>query len=731
MDIGRWVSLVLHLSLNDAHYCLDSNQVGYLNCQRIQYLMFASSTPGESPPPPPRVLFGRNELVEKIVYRAESLFPFALIGAGGIGKTSIALTVLHDDRIKQRFGDNRRFIRCDQFPASLAHFIGQISKATGAGVKNPKDMASLLRFLPSEEIFVVLDSAESILDPRGANVQEIYAAVEELSRFSNICLCITSRTPTIPPACESLDIPILSMEAARAAFYHIYKNGGQSNTVNSILEQLNFHALSITLLATVAHHNEWGTNQLGREWERQRMGSLRTLHSNSLAATIGFSLASPTFQELGPDARELLGITAFFPQGVNENNLDRFFPTTPDRRNIFDRFCVLSLTYRNDGFITMLAPLRDYFSPKDPTSSSLLRTIKEYYFSQLSIRVNPGDPDFEGVRWVASEGVNIEHLLSVFASTDVGSDDVWDACANFMRHLYRHKPWLAVLESKIEGLPDHHPSKPHCFFRLSQLFGQIWNGEERMRLLIHTLRLWGERGDDFEVAQALMRLADASWFHVHGIRQAKKALEIFERLGRRTEQAQCLQCLARLLKWDKAQRDAAEEAASRSLDLLLDKDEEFLVCEYYYTLGGICNSKDEIGKANNHFKTALGIASSFGWQDRQFWIHHSLATMFFHKQRFDDAQAHAERAKVYAVNDARLLGCAMNLRAIVLYSQRRYEEAKSEALRAADVHEKLGDTGGLDASEEYLDLIERATSNLAYINSELLEMVPLLTPINS
>ena len=59
------------------------------------------------------------------------------------------------------------------------------------------------------------------------------------------------------PDCETPATPTLSLEAAHGAFYQIYKNGGQSDLINNILQQLDFHTLSITLLVTVAHHNMW------------------------------------------------------------------------------------------------------------------------------------------------------------------------------------------------------------------------------------------------------------------------------------------------------------------------------------------------------------------------------------------------------------------------------------------------------------------------------------------
>jgi len=580
-------------------------------------------------------------------------------------------------------------------------------------------MASLRPFLSSVETLIVLDNAESILDPEGTDAEGIYAAVEELSQLDNICLCITSRISTIPSDCETLDVPTLSIDAARDTFHRICKKIERSDLVDDILGQLDFHPLSITLLATVAHQNKWSADRLRREWGIQRTRMLQTMHNKSLATTIELSLASPMFQELGPDARALLEVVAFFPQGVDENNLSWLFPTISNGTNILDKFCVLSLVYRNNSFITMLAPLRDHLRPKDPKSSPLLCMAKERYFARMSVRIHPDKPEYGASRWIVSEDVNVEHLLDVFTKIDASSESIWDACANFMDHLNWHKGRLVILGSRIEGLADNHPSKPKCLFALSRLFHSVGNYAEEKRVLTDDLKLYREREDGRAVAQTLRDLSDTNSFiglHKEGVRQVEEALEIFKQLGDTVEQAKCLIHLANLYLED--QPDAAEETASRAIDLLPGAGEQYWVCQLHRILGGIHYSKNETEKAIHHLEVALGIASSFGWNERLFLVHLTLARLFFREGRFSDAQNHIERAKTHTANYTYYLGIIAMMQATLWCEQGRLGEAKSEALRAAEVFEKLGAAEVLEECRDLLRDIERRMTESVNLDDE-------------
>ena len=576
----------------------------------------------------------------------------------------------------------------------------------GTGIKNPEDLVPLRPFLSSKKMIIVLDNAESILDPQGTDGVEIYGVVKELCQFSNICVVVTSRITTIPPDLKRLNVPTLSIDAARSTLHRIYDDEEQPDLIDMILEQLNFHPLSVTLLATVAQQNNWDNNRLAREWEQRRTSMLRTKHNESLAAAIELSLTSPTFEKLGPDARGLLAVVAFFPQGVDEKNFDWLFPTIPNRTTIFDEFCILSLTYRSNGFITMLVPLRDYLQPKDPLSLPLLNATKERYFTRLSVKLNPHVPGFKEAGWIRSEDANVEHLLDVLTFAYPNSDVVWDACCDFMDHLRLHKPRRTVLEARIEGLSDSHPSKSYCLLMLGRLFDLVGNHTGQKRVLTNALKVEREGGnaDEDLVAPILRNLSDANrllGLVKEGIDQAREALEIHNRIGDVGERAKSLIDLARLLHED-GQLEAAEEEALRAIEVLPEKGQEYRVCESHLVLGLIYRAKGEREKAIHHSETARGIATIFGWDDILFWIHFSLAKLFHDEDEFGDAHSHIERAKSYAVYNARDLAYATLQQARIYYRQRKLRDAGIKALRALEI---FGQLGALSLMEECEDLL--------------------------
>jgi hypothetical protein len=132
---------------------------------------------------------------------------------------------------------------------------------------------------------------------------------------------------------------------------------------------------------------------------------------------------------------------------------------------------------------------------------------------------------------------------------------------------------------------------------------------------------------------------------------------------------------------------------------------------------------------------ALRIANSFHWHNQQHSVHFSLAQLFSHQGRFDDAHTHVEHAKSYAFNDPYSLGRAMELHAHIWDIQGRLEEAKPEALCAVGVFEGLGAMKDLERCRKRLWDIEKRmenpiTSDEVDLSGELPETVLLPAPIN-
>ena len=360
----------------------------------------------------------------------------------------------------------------------------------------------------------------------------------------------------------------------------------------------------------------------------------------------------------------------------------------------------------------MLAPIRDYLSPKDPKMSPLLCATKDHYFRRLSVFVDPGHPGFEEARWIKSEDGNVEHLLDVFTLIDAASDDVWLAYGHFLGHLYWHNPRQTLLGQRVEDLPDDHPSKPVCLFELSRLLDKVGKFTEEKELLIRALKLERERGNDARTAQALRFLCDTNRMlgqYEEGMEQVREALQILERIGDVPGQAICLVDLGQSLL-NAGQLDAAEETASRAIDLISGEGQPFVTCRSHRILGNVYHAKGERGKAIENLKTAIAIASPFEFHGQLFWIHWELAEVFLDEGDFDSAQVHANQAESHIVGDTHSLGYVMEMRAKIWRRQNRLEDARAEVLHAMEVYEKFGLSGDLENCRALLQEIERDRS---------------------
>ena len=138
-------------------------------------------------------------------------------------------------------------------------------------------------------------------------------------------------------------------------------------------------------------------------------------------------------------------------------------------------------------------------------------------------------------------------------------------------------------------------------------------------------------------------------------------------------------------------------------------------------------------KAIHHFGLALEIASSSNWHEQLSLIHLSLAHLFSEEGRLDDAHAHLERAKSYAVNNPYDLVAVSFMRATLWEKQDMLEEAKSEASRVLESIEKLGATEDAVKIRRLLEKIEgsaRGTSDKPNVDSKLAETVQLTACID-
>ncbi|KAH7907620.1 hypothetical protein BJ138DRAFT_460116 [Hygrophoropsis aurantiaca] len=460
-----------------------------------------SDEPDREPPPAqPPMLFGRDTLVQDVVESLNSQH-VVLVGPGGIGKSSIAKAILNVDSIVARFNGRRFFVRFDNINASQVTFDTFIGRIAGTlGVRSNR-LSSITTFLGASDVLLVFDNAETFQDV-ASGADRIAEAIEEFGALPTVTIIFTTRNRRVPTnlQCIIIDVPALEPNAARNAFTHTYHTNGSPAIIDKLLSDLDFHPLSINILAHVARENQWTLEELMRSWEGQQTRLLDVGNGKlqSLSVTIELSLTSSSIQRLGADARHVMQVAAFLPQGLNERGLEHLFPTVPNIHSVVDALCRLSLMYRKMDAYTMLSPIRLHISSahKDDDIPSLnLMHVRAYYYKQLA-EVNGKD---DKGPWITTEDANLERLLAHDLSCATPMDMVFvcRACRQFIDQLMQHKPRPTSLRPVILRLPEGNrsrnadlDSKAGCAFHLAMLTHNLVNVTESIDLYATAKRLF-------------------------------------------------------------------------------------------------------------------------------------------------------------------------------------------------------------------------------------------------
>ncbi|KAG8940305.1 hypothetical protein FRC03_005616, partial [Tulasnella sp. 419] len=446
-----------------------------------------ASLPSTVMPAEPKI-FGRAEYIEfaiKLIFTNGSSH-IVILGPGGMGKTSVALKIIYDARVIERFGINRIWLPCEQ-ATSVNLFIELLAKVLKLSSSSSNDrFEDVVKMLEaSDTIYIfLLDNFETLLEIAGQQ-SHLGDVLSRIASIPSVSFIITMRGSHYP-FCESIDwshpplppLTQLDLDPATEAFLRISPESGADSELPTLLQELDCMPLAITLMAKLARAGET-VSQLLSEWrsERTRLldqpgGDRRT----SIEVSIKLSLDSQAVKG-NPDTIRLLGVFAMLPGGAAQDRIPDVCPSIPGWRAALRALLGAALVHYDSDktYIQMLSPIRSYVLLHHPPEPETLKDLRSSYYKLAEKgRSAYGDPDYHAnTSEISKEEANIEYtLLDVLQSNEVDMDSAISASLGYTNYLYRNQPRSDVIAAALrrakssESWPTQHAD---CMLELGKI----------------------------------------------------------------------------------------------------------------------------------------------------------------------------------------------------------------------------------------------------------------------
>ncbi|KAJ6570872.1 P-loop containing nucleoside triphosphate hydrolase protein, partial [Mycena vulgaris] len=369
-------------------------------------------------PSEPKIFHGRESEVAHVLQSFSQEIPrIAILGGGGMGKTSLARAVLHHSEITARYEQHRVFVACDTTSSSI-----QLAALIGAhlSLKPGKDLTQPVfrYFSNSPPTLLVLDNLETIWEPTESR-GEVEKFLALLAGVDHLALIITMRGSERPANVQWSHpflgpLKPLTQDAARKSVIDIIDEGHSSEDIDKILHLADCMPLAINLIAHLVEYE--GLSSVLNRWETERTSLLSQGHDkgSNLDLSISLSLQSPRLVSL-PHSRNLLSLLSMLPDGLSDVELLQ--SKLPIDNILACKAALLrtSLAYTDDHKrLKALVPIREYVNRTHPPMAPFVQPLLKYFNTLLEIYKTYYDGTVSGpgiVSRLTSNFVNIQNIL--------------------------------------------------------------------------------------------------------------------------------------------------------------------------------------------------------------------------------------------------------------------------------------------------------------------------------
>ncbi|KAJ7342908.1 hypothetical protein DFH08DRAFT_1011405 [Mycena albidolilacea] len=368
-------------------------------------------------PSVPKIFHGRgSELSDMIELFSQGPPRIAILGAGGMGKTSLARAVLHHAEVSAQYTQHRYFVACDSATSrvELAALIG-----AHLGLKPSKDLTqAVVKFLVTASCsLLILDNLETVWEPT-----ELRGDVEEflslLTDIKDLALIITMRGAERPAKVKWSHpfLPLLqplNHHAAQQTFIDIAEDHHNPEDIDRVLSLTDNMPLAINLIAHLVDVE--GCSSVLSRWEAERTSVISEGYDkkSNLDVSISLSLSSPRIKA-APQAQELLSLLSMLPDGLSDVEILQSKLPIEDIWNCKTTLIRTALAYLDDKKqLKALVPIREYMQKIHPPRKGLVKPLFTHFYELLELH-----KDFSGtemnsatVRQISSNLANIQILL--------------------------------------------------------------------------------------------------------------------------------------------------------------------------------------------------------------------------------------------------------------------------------------------------------------------------------